>query len=158
MGDHVGAHTSPSTGGHDDAQPALRDAVASASFDYDEALLNYQDALASRDSAKRATAESWLQQASRRLSVAQSALVAARSASPTPAPRPTFADLLADPGQQLDPAGEVMRSVLAYRTAAPAAASASPTWMDYAPHEVRAATYVHDRVVASTVVATQAAS
>lgn len=151
MGDHVETNTSPFAGGPMEAQPALRDAVVNASYDYDEALMAYEDALASRDTTKRGAAETRLHEAARRLSAAQSALVAARTATPVP---PTFADLLADPSMQLDPAGEVMRSVLAYRTAAPAAASASPTWMDYAPHEVRAATYVHERIVASTVVAT----
>ncbi|GAB3662524.1 hypothetical protein GCM10027596_24150 [Nocardioides korecus] len=144
-------NSSPFAGGTTDAQPALRDAVANASYYYDEALMAYEDALSTRDASKRGAAEAHLNEAARRLSAAQSALVAARAAAPA---RPTFADLLADPGQQLDPAGEVMRSVLAYRAAAPAAASASPTWMDYAPAEVRAAVYVHDRIVASTIVAT----
>jgi hypothetical protein len=133
------------------AQPALRDAVASASYRYDEALMEYEDALASRDVAKMGMAEERLHEAARMLSGAQSALVAARSGPPA---RPSFTDLLGDPSQQLDPTGEVLRSVLAYRTALPASASASPTWMDYAPHEVRAANYVHERVVASTIVAT----
>lgn len=133
------------------AQPALRDAVANASYDYEEALMAYEDALSTRDASKRGAAETRLNEAARRLSAAQSALVTARAAAPA---RPTFADLLTDPSQQLDPAGEVMRSVLAYRAAAPAAASASPSWLDYAPPEVRAATYVHDRIVASTIVAT----
>lgn len=133
------------------AQPALRDAVANASYRYDEALMDYEDALASRDTGKRGLAEERLRQAAQQLSATQSALVAART---TPAVAPTFTDLLQDPNQQLDPTGEVLRSVLTYRTAAPASASATPTWMDYAPHEVRAATYVNERIVASTIVAT----
>lgn len=145
---------SPITADSTEAQPALRDAVANASYAYDEALMAYEDALASRDSTKRGAAESTLREAARRLSGAQSALVASRSERPAVPARPTFDELLADPTQQLDPAGEVMRSVLAYRTAAPATASASPTYMDYAPPSVRAAQYVYDRIVASTVVAT----
>ena len=113
--------------------------------------MEYEDALASRDVAKMGMAEERLHEAARLLSGAQSALVAARSGPPA---RPSFTDLLGDPSQQLDPTGEVLRSVLAYRTAVPASASASPTWMDYAPHEVRAANYVYERVVASTIVAT----
>lgn len=150
-GDNVDINSSPVTGGPVEAQPVLRDAVANASYDYDAALMAYEDVLGSRDTAKRATAETRLHGAARRLSAAQSALVAARSTAPS---APTFADLLGDPTQQLDTTGDVMLSVLAYRTAAPATASASPTWMDYAPPEVRAATYVHERVVASTIVAT----
>jgi hypothetical protein len=150
-GDHVDSKKTSVVGGPIEAQPALRDAVANASYDYDEALMAYEDVLGGRDSVKRAAAEARLHEAARRLSGAQSALVASRSTFPS---APTFADLLGDPMQQLDAAGEVMRSVLAYRTAAPATASASPTWMDYAPAQVRAATYVHERVVASTIVAT----
>jgi hypothetical protein len=149
--DHVNKINSPVVGGPVEAQPALRDAVANASYDYDEALMAYEDALATRDTSKRAAAETRLHEAARRLSGAQSALVASRTTAPSST---TFADLLGDPTQQLDTTGEVMRSVLAYRTAAPTTASASPTWMDHAPHEVRAATYVHERVAASTVVAT----
>ncbi len=152
MGYNVDSNNLPSGGGPSEAPPALRDAVANASYDYDEALMAYEDVLASRDTVKRTAAETRLHEAARKLSAAQTALVSARSATST---RPTtFAELLADPTQQLDPDGVVMASVLAYRTAAPATASASPTWMDYAPHEVRAATYVHERVAASTVVAT----
>jgi len=106
------------------AQPARRDAVANASYRYHEALMEYEDALASRDVAKMGTAEERLHEAARLLSGAQSALVAARSEPPA------FTDLLGDPSQQVDPTGEVLRSVLAYRTAMPASASASPTWMD----------------------------
>ena len=147
----MGRNDSPLVGGSSEASPTLRDAVANASYDYDEALMAYEDVLAARDPAKRTAAENRLHEAARKLSGAQSALASVPS---THATRPTFADLLADPTQQLDPNGIVMASVLAYRTAAPAMASASPTWMDYAPHEVRAATYVHERVAASTVVAT----
>ncbi len=141
----------PQTVGAVEAQPALRDAVANASYDYNDALMAYEDALASRDTAKRSHAEAALHEAARRLSSAQSALVAARN---IPQAAVSFADLLNDPTQQLDATGDVMRSVLAYRTAAPATASASPTWMDHAPHETRAATYVHERITASTIVAT----
>jgi hypothetical protein len=151
MGEDVGTKTPPTASGPIHARPALRDAVASASYNYDEALLAYEDAVAIRDDRRRAAAETRLQEAARRLTAAQCALVAARSATQDP---PSFADLLNDPTEQLDPTGLVMRSVLAYRTAAPASASASLAWMDRAPHEVRAATYVHDRVAASTVVAT----
>jgi len=150
-GGQVDIDNSPVAGGPIEAQPALRDAVANASYEYDEALMAYEDALASRDRSRRAGAETRLHEAARRLSAAQSALVTARSGTPG---APTFADLLSDPTQQLDSTGEVMRSVLAYRTAAPATASASPTWMDYAPHEVRAANYANERIVASTAVAT----
>lgn len=142
---------SPQTVGPVEAQPAFRDAVANASYDYNDALMAYEDALASRDSAKRSHAEVVLHEAARRLSAAQSALVAARNPAPATV---SFADILNDPTQQLDTNGDVMRSVLAYRTAAPATASASPTWMDHAPQEARAATYVHERITASTIVAT----
>lgn len=151
MGDDVDINNSAVADSPFEAQPAFRDAVANASYDYDEALMAYEDVLVSRDTAKRGAAETRLNEAARRLSAAQSALVAVRTA---PTGAPTFADLLADPTQQLDATGAVMRSVLAYRTAAPTTASASPTWMDHAPHVVRAANYVHERVIASTIVAT----
>lgn len=150
VGNNVDNNIVPSTGNPIGASPALRDAMANASYDYDEALMAYEDALASRDGAKRTEAESRLHEATRRLSAAQVALASTNSTSSGP----TFDDLLSDSTQQLDPNGVVMASVLAYRTAAPATASASPTWMDFAPHEVRAATYVHERVSASTMVST----
>ena len=151
MGNIVDFDNMRSDGEPSGEPPALRDALANASYNYDEALMAYEDALASRDGAKRSAAESALHEATRRLSAAQNALVAAKSATGV---RPTFDDLLRDPTQQLDPDGVVMASILAYRTAAPTTASASPTWLDRAPHEVRAATYVYQRVSASTVVST----
>lgn len=103
------------------SEPTLRDAMANASYDYAEALMAYEGALATRDTADRKAAETRLHEAARKLSAAQTALVSARSTIATP---PTFADLLADPTQQLDPNGAVMASVLAYRNAAPGTASA----------------------------------
>lgn len=132
------------------AQPALRDAVASASYDYDEALMEYQVALASRDAVKEAGAEARLQEATRRLSSAQAALVAARTVET----RPSFENLLRDPTQQLDVGGVVMASVLQYRSAVHTTASASTSWFDQAPPAAKASQYVHDRVSASTAVAT----
>ena len=152
LGEPVDTNTRPVANGSMNAQPALRDAVATASYDYEEALIAYEDALASRDTGKRSLAEERLHDAAARLSAAQSALVSSSRVS-VPA-KPSFADLLADPQQQLDPTGEVMRSVLAYRTAPAATASATPTWADRAPHESWLGTYVTERLVASTVVAT----
>ena len=116
-------NTQPVANGSMNLPPALRDAVANASYNYDEALIAYEDALASRDTGKRSLAEARLHDAAARLSAAQSALVSSHVSVPA---KPSFADLLADPRQQLDPTGEVMRSVLAYRTAPVATASATP--------------------------------
>jgi hypothetical protein len=151
FGESVDSNVRPVANGSVSAQPALRDAVANASYDYDEALISYEDALASRDTGKRSLAEERLHSAAARLSAAQNALVSSRVSVPA---KPSFADLLADPQQQLDPTGDVMRSVLAYRTAPTATASATPTWADRAPHESWLGTYVTERLVASTVVAT----
>jgi hypothetical protein len=93
--------------------PAIRDEHAAASYAYDEALNEYEDALASRDPERRASRETALRTAGRRLSQAQSAVVAARNV----APAITFDSLLNDPTQQLDPSGEVLASVLAYQNA-----------------------------------------
>jgi len=153
--DMEGASGGPCVGGTDDAHQALRDAVATASYEYDKALIEYEAALGSRDGAKRANAESSLRDALRRMSAAQTALAAARA--PQPVQRPSFEALLNDPMQQLDADGEVMASVLAYRAAVPSASSASPTWLDRAPGEYRAAVYVHERLVAATVAATTSA-
>lgn len=93
--------------------PALRDEHAAASCAYTEALWGYEDALASRNAERRAEAERVLDAASKRLSQALAAVVAARG----PQTGVTFADLLNDPTQQLDPDGEVLASVLAYQNA-----------------------------------------
>lgn len=151
MGATLGSADTPFADGPRDAQPALRDAVASASYDYDEALMDYEAVLGSRDADKRAAIETRLQEATRRLSAAQAALVASRT---RPTRSLTFDDLLRDPTQQLDLTGSVMASVLAYRSASHSTASASPEWLDRAPQAAKAAQYVHDRITASTVVAT----
>jgi hypothetical protein len=135
-----------------DPDPALRDDIANATYEYDEALMDYQTALVSADGDKRTAAEARLHDATQRLAAAQAALVDMRRRTQ---PRPvSFDELLGDSTQQLDPAGLVMASVLAYRSASHATASASPSWVDHAPPPSKTGLYVHQRVRASTVVAT----
>jgi hypothetical protein len=140
-------HASPSAA--TDVSPALRDAVATATYAYDEAVMAYEDALLERDSTSRAAAEARLQEATRILSLAQAALASARRPE-----RVSFADLLNDPCQQLDGTGEILASVLAYQSATPAAASGAPSWYDRAPAAVRRASFVYQQVSSSTQVAT----
>lgn len=141
----------------DEAYQLLHDAVASTSYDYDMALIEYQAALGSGDAGRQAEAESRLREALRRMSEAQTALAEARA--PHRAQRQTFDDLLYDPMQQLDAAGEVMASVLAYGAAVQTTSSASSAWSTtQAPREYRAAMYVQERLIASSAVATAVAT
>ena len=135
-----------------EGEPALRDAIANASYDYDEALMDYQGALTGTDADKRAAAETRLRDATERLSAAQTALVTARTQGRSPGI--SFDQLLRDPTQQLDPTGQVMASVLAYRGAAHATASGAPAYVDRTPPATRTAVYVYERVTASTAIAT----
>jgi hypothetical protein len=132
------------------APPELRDAVANASYEYDEALLDYEDAIVSRDAAKRGEAEARLRECGRRLSAAQAALVATRTTGVT---RVGFSDLLADPTQQLDPGGLVLASVWRYQMA-PQTTASGTAWWDKATPAVKASLYANAKVAASTAVAT----
>lgn len=92
----------------------MPDATKDAGYVYDCALMDYEEALASRDSEKIAAAESALAKAARDLSREQSERVAARTGHHQPL---TFTALLNDPTQQLDPHGEVMASIRDYQNA-----------------------------------------
>lgn len=93
----------------------MSDQLADASYAYDEALMGYEDALASRDPDRRRAAETALAEAARILSRLQSERVAARQGKP--AKPAAFATLLGDPMQQLDPDGLVMQSIRDYQNA-----------------------------------------
>lgn len=139
----------------------LSSEFSNASFEYDNALVDYEDALASRDPVKRASADIRLTEAHRRLASARAALVAARGQGSASAV--SFADLLSDPTQQLDPQRLVLASVLRYQAAPTMTASAPMVWTEtktsfqpMAPLVVAVSAYVDERLEESTAVAATA--
>ncbi|PKH37234.1 hypothetical protein [Nocardioides alpinus] len=145
------------------ADPAVRDALARASYAYDRTLLEYEDALVTQDQTRRTFASARLAEATRDLAAAQAALAAARvapehtrdaRASKDREGRLTFDELLSDPTQQLDSTSAVLESILRYQIAPQATASAAGNWVPQAPSEVRTAEYVRQRLGASTAAST----